>query len=164
MSRAQLLILESSPAYAWTSLVAETVKNLSAMRETWVQFLCQEDPLEKGMTPTLIFLPGEFHGQRSLAGYSLWGCKESDTTEQLTLHAMLSFLPDFITGSSATGSQKETIMSWQPLIRNNDLWSKFPQLIILLRSVNPRLREEKTPRNNCPWNTIIHYNGSNFRP
>ena len=30
------------------------------------------------------FLPGEFHGQRSLAGYSPWGCKESDTTERLT--------------------------------------------------------------------------------
>ena len=29
-------------------------------------------------------LPGEFHGQRSLAGYSLWDCKELDTTEQLT--------------------------------------------------------------------------------
>ena len=30
-----------------------------------------------------VFLPGEFHGQRSLAGYSPWGHKESDTTEQL---------------------------------------------------------------------------------
>ena len=29
-------------------------------------------------------MPGEFHGQRSLAGYSLWGHKESDTTERLT--------------------------------------------------------------------------------
>ena len=32
-----------------------------------------------------VFLPGESHGQRSLAGYSSWGHKESDTTEQLTL-------------------------------------------------------------------------------
>ena len=31
--------------------------------------------------PTLVFLPGESHGQRSLVGYSPWGCKESDTTE-----------------------------------------------------------------------------------
>ena len=37
-----------------------------------------------GNQPTLIFLPGEFHGQRSLAGYSPWGHKESDTIEQLT--------------------------------------------------------------------------------
>ena len=35
--------------------------------------------------PTPIFLPGELHGQRSLMGYSLWGCKESYMTEQLTL-------------------------------------------------------------------------------
>ena len=35
--------------------------------------------------PTPVFLPGEFHGQRSLAGYSPWGHKESDRTERLTL-------------------------------------------------------------------------------
>ena len=34
--------------------------------------------------PTPVFLPGEFHRQRSLAGYSPWGCKELDTTEWLT--------------------------------------------------------------------------------
>ena len=34
--------------------------------------------------PTPVFLPGESHGQRSLEGYSPWGRKESDTTEQLT--------------------------------------------------------------------------------
>ena len=34
--------------------------------------------------PTPVFLPGEFHGQRSLAGYSPWLCKESDMTERLT--------------------------------------------------------------------------------
>ena len=35
--------------------------------------------------PTLVFFPGELHGQRSLAGYSPWGHKELDTTEQLSL-------------------------------------------------------------------------------
>ena len=35
--------------------------------------------------PTPVFLSGEFHGQRSLVGYSPWGLKESDTTEGLTL-------------------------------------------------------------------------------
>ena len=34
---------------------------------------------------TPVFFPGESHGQRSLVGYSPWGHKESDTTEQLTL-------------------------------------------------------------------------------
>ena len=40
-----------------------------------------EDPLEKEIA---IRLPGESHGQRSLVGYRLWGCKESDMTEGLT--------------------------------------------------------------------------------
>ena len=35
--------------------------------------------------PTPVFWPGEFLGQRSLAGYSPWGHKESDTTERLSL-------------------------------------------------------------------------------
>ena len=61
------------------------VKNPAAMQETRVQSLGWEDPLEKGMATTAVFLPGEFHGQGSLAGYSPWGHKESDRTEQLTL-------------------------------------------------------------------------------
>ena len=45
-----------------------------------------EDPLKKRMaTHSPVFLPGEFHEQRKLAGYTPWGCKEQDTTEQLTL-------------------------------------------------------------------------------
>ena len=35
--------------------------------------------------PTPVFLPGEVHGQRSPAGYSPWGCKESDMTDRLSL-------------------------------------------------------------------------------
>ena len=41
------------------------VKNLPATWETWVRCLGQKDPLEKGMATTLVFLPGEFHGQKS---------------------------------------------------------------------------------------------------
>ena len=44
------------------SLVAQTVKNLPAMRETWVQSLGWEDPLEEGVTTHFIFLPGESPG------------------------------------------------------------------------------------------------------
>ena len=47
------------------------VKNLPAMWETWVPYLAREDPLEKGMA-ILLLLPGEFHRQRSLVGYSPW--------------------------------------------------------------------------------------------
>ena len=40
--------------------------------------------------PTLVLLPGESHGWRSLVGCSPWGCKESDTTERLHFHFSLS--------------------------------------------------------------------------
>ena len=56
-------------------------------KESTCQSLSQEDPLEKEMVTHSVFLPGESHGQRSLAGYSPWGCKELDTTEQLITHA-----------------------------------------------------------------------------
>ena len=53
----------------WTSLVTHTVRNPPVMQETWVRFLGWEDTLEKRMATHSIFLPGEYHGQRSLAGY-----------------------------------------------------------------------------------------------
>ena len=53
--------------------MAQSVKNLPAMQETWLPSPGREDPLEKGMATPPVFLPGEFHGQRSLAGYSPWG-------------------------------------------------------------------------------------------
>ena len=53
------------------------VKHLPAMQETWVRSLGQEDPLEKEMaTHPTVSLPGKFHGQRSLAGYSPWGSQK----------------------------------------------------------------------------------------
>ena len=53
-------------------------------QEMRVQSLGQGDPMKREWQPTPVFLPGEPHGQRSLAGYSVWGHKESDTTERLS--------------------------------------------------------------------------------
>ena len=83
------------------------VKRLPAMQDTWVRSLCNSGkelasqcrqhkrrgfnpwvgkiPWRRAQQPTSVFLPGESQGQRSLAGYSPWGHKKSDTTEQLTL-------------------------------------------------------------------------------
>ena len=57
------------------SPVAQTVRSLPTMRETWVPFLGREDPLEKEMATTPVSLPGKSHGRRSLVDYSPWGCK-----------------------------------------------------------------------------------------
>ena len=66
------------------ALLAQTVKNLPVRQETWVRSLGREDPLEKGMANHSSILAWRIP-QRSLAGHSPWGCRELDTTEQLTL-------------------------------------------------------------------------------
>ena len=72
--------------YSWASLVAQMVNNLPAMQETWVLSLGWEEPLEEVMATTLLFLPGEFPWIEESAGYSPWGHKELDLTEQLRTH------------------------------------------------------------------------------
>ena len=57
---------------SWASLVAQLVKNLPAMWETWVGKI----PWRTERLPNPVFWPGEFHGL-----YRPWGRKESDTTE-----------------------------------------------------------------------------------
>ena len=70
------------------------VKNLSAKAgEARVVGLIpgsERSPGEGKREPTPVFLPGEFHGQKSLAGYSPWGHKESDMTEHACTRINLS--------------------------------------------------------------------------
>ena len=61
------------------SLVAQLVKNLPAMQETWVPSLGWEDPLEKEMATHPVFLCRKYHGQRCLVGYRPRGHKQSHT-------------------------------------------------------------------------------------
>ena len=70
--------------------MAHTVKNLPAMLETQFNPWVMKIPWRRQWQPTLVFLPGKLCGQRSPVGYSPWGHKESDTTEQLTLSHFLS--------------------------------------------------------------------------
>ena len=65
------------------------VKNLPAMQKAWVPSLSQEDPLEKEMATHSSMLAWRIPWERSLVGYSPWGCKELDTTERL--HSLMFF-------------------------------------------------------------------------
>ena len=67
----------------WASLVVQTIKNLPAMQEIWVQSLGRNIPWRRKWLPTPEFLPG-FHGRGAWKGFSPWGCKESDVTGWLT--------------------------------------------------------------------------------
>ena len=65
----------------WATLVAQLVKNLSAVREIWVRSLGWEDPLEKEMATHSSFFAWRIQWTAELAGHSPLGHKESDTTE-----------------------------------------------------------------------------------
>ena len=60
--------------------------SLPAVQETQVQSLGREDPLGEEMAAHSVFLPEKFRGQKSLMGYSPWGCNELNTTERLNTY------------------------------------------------------------------------------
>ena len=64
--------------------MAQMIKNLPAMQETWAQFEGQKDHLEKGMATPSNILAWRIPWTKELTNSS-WGCKESDMTEQLSL-------------------------------------------------------------------------------
>ena len=69
--------------YSWPSPVAQMVIRLQHGRpgfDPWVGTI----PWQREWLPSPAFWPGEFHGQRRLAGYGPWGRKGSDTTEQIS--------------------------------------------------------------------------------
>ena len=62
-------------------LVKNALANAGDLRDVTLILWFRKIPWRRAWQPTPVFLPGESHRQRSLAGYSAWGCKESDTTE-----------------------------------------------------------------------------------
>ena len=77
-----------------------------------IQSLGWADPLASKWQPTTVFLPGKSHGQRGLVGYSPWGCKESDMTEQLSVHTSVDTKPSYVTSTETEQQEKETIRFW----------------------------------------------------
>ena len=74
MTELKVLLFQFVSSFIYTAfLVAQTVKHLPAMRETWVRFLDWEDSLERKWQPTPVFLPGKSHGWRSLVHYTQLG-------------------------------------------------------------------------------------------
>ena len=70
--------------YGRASLVAQRLKRLPAMRETWVRSLGREDPLEKQMATHSSILAWRIPWTEEPGGLHSRGRKESDTTEQLS--------------------------------------------------------------------------------
>ena len=66
----------------WCSSEEFTCQHRRHQFDPWVRKI----PWKRKWEPTLVFLPGKSHGQSKLAGYSPWGCKESDLTEHACMH------------------------------------------------------------------------------
>ena len=75
------------------SLVAQMVRNLPEIQEAGFSLWIGRIPWRRERLPTPVFLPGEFHGQRSQAVYCPWSHKESDTIKWLTLYCQLEENP-----------------------------------------------------------------------
>ena len=69
--------------------MAQRIKHLPAVQKTRVQSLGCEDPQEKEMATHSSILAWRIPWQRSLVGYSSWGRKELDMTEQLQIHTYI---------------------------------------------------------------------------
>ena len=78
--------------YSWTSLVAQTVKNPPAVRETWVRSLGREGPLEEGVATHSSVLTWRTPWTEEPGGCSPWGLRESDTPETCMLMFAFSLL------------------------------------------------------------------------
>ena len=81
----------SSYSFVWyeylQSILLKYLKKYNTILSTLLTMLCL---WRRKWQYTTVFLPGKFHGQRNLAGYSPWGRKEADTTEQLHFTSLLS--------------------------------------------------------------------------
>ena len=112
-----------------------------AMQETWVQFLDQKIPWRRKWQPTPVFLPGEFHSQRSLVGYSLWGHKELDMTKGICGISFLAYqcvmgYTDWFSNVEATYiAGVNHTWSWF-IILFTYCWIQFDNIILILFNVD----------------------------
>ena len=90
-------------------------------------------PWRRMWQPTPVLLPGKFHGWRNLVGYSLWGCKESDTTERLHFqfslsshfcHVQLFETPQTVACQTplSTGSCRQEQQQWVAILVKAVIW------------------------------------------
>ena len=89
--------------YSWASLVAQMEKNPPTIWETWVYPWVGKIHGRRAWQPTPVFLPGEFHGQTSLADYSPWVAKSQTWLSNFHLlyfYKLSTFLENLLLYSS----------------------------------------------------------------
>ena len=125
---------------------------MQEMQETQLQSLDWADPLEE--EPTAVFLLEKFHGQRSLAGYSPWGRKESDMTE--TLSTDIYIYISVYTHTHNLGDFESTYFSLFPvlvstLFQNNEMFFNGPILNLYVNFLSQWLSQHSTLQSWRNW-------------
>ena len=129
-------------------LAAQPVRNPPAMQETRFIFWVGKIPWRRDRLSTPVFRPGESHGQRSPAGYSSWGCKELDTTEQLSVHTQ-------------THTHTHTHTHTQCICSTVQLYVvEIYQMVILNFSCAPETWLAFLPSHSWATNQILGYGGA----
>ena len=87
-------------------------------------------PWGRKWQPTLVFLPGKFHEQRSLEGYSPWGHEELDMTEQLSTH-MLCMTSKHLINSLKKRIKFDTVAKWTTRQDSSTGWFALPHRVLM---------------------------------
>ena len=107
--------------------------------DPWVRKI----PWGRKEQPAPVFFPGKFHRRRSLAGYSLWGCKESDTPEHIHTSCYLQLSPRVLGPHGCTHWMLADLCLLFLFSRVLRVWNLWQEVQILQLFPDPRPR---TPR------------------
>ena len=131
------------------SLLAQTEKNPLVLWETWVRSRDWEDPWRREWLPTPVFLPGESHGQRSLAGYSPWGHKESDMTE---------WLAQYFRNRNTEEMERKKRTHNNPAGRQQHNWEEIQNI-----GLSPKIKGDRTTQRWQPTKSVFAETNQSIR-
>ena len=133
-------------------LVAQWQRICLPMQETEVPSLGQEDPLRRKWQPTPVFLPGKYHGRRSLVGHSPWGCKSLTELSTLASHLcrprVVTTL-QLLAHDSRTASCNSLTLVTKSFLNYLHLYNLLPTRPKLVYSCVNFWNETITSTNNC---------------
>ena len=114
----------------WSSLVAQPVKNLPALQETWVRSLGWEDPLEEGIATHSSMLAWKIPWKEEPGGLQSTGSKRTDTTERLSTERSSQCFPGGTSGKESTcrcrRHERRGLSNWVGQIRCRRKWQPTP--------------------------------------
>ena len=155
------------PRSSSSCLMAQTVKHLLTMWETWGRSLGREDPLRRKWQPTPVLLPGKSHGWRSLVGYSPWVAKSrlSGFTFTLTSSSKPVHSPPVSTGCIRKPLSSPVLPALSaPVTDHHDMLRSHRSSPAQLSCRAELLRKPTTPHTREPLNSLLSLGRGGVKP